>query len=364
VLINLLGNAVKFTDVGGVTLRISISESISESTNQSNQSAIRNSQSPILFEVIDTGVGISPEDQKQVFDPFYQGESGQRKGGTGLGLAISQRYLELMGGELEVESPLPPAHDGKEGGLGSRFHFTLPLSAATSTAIAEPSQWRRVRRLASGYQVKALIADDTKVNREVLTRILSELGVEVSEVENGKQAVEAVRRQPPDIVFMDVRMPVMDGLEATQRILAEFDRGQLKIVAISASALRHEQQRYLEAGFDDFIAKPFRLERICECLATLLGVEFERDESDSEEVERPPIEKSEVSLPKPKLPKEVREQLLTAAEAHRVTKLENLLNEVEALGESEQRLAERLRQSIRNYDIEGVIRILSEVEPR
>ncbi|MBI1923880.1 response regulator [Candidatus Poribacteria bacterium] len=299
---------------------------ISESTNQrideNTQYAIRNTQyvSRFTFEVIDTGVGIPPEEQAKIFEPFTQTEAGLKKGGTGLGLTISQRYIELMGGELDLES---------EPGVGSRFFFTIPLSPATSGTVVELSQWSRVTRLATGYHVKALICDDTQINRDVLAKMLKELGVEVA-----------------------IRMPLMDGIEAAKRIFAAYGRERLKMVAVSASALQHEHQTYLDAGFDDFVSKPFRFERVCECLATLLGVEYESDEPEAQQTEAPNVS----------LPEELLMQLKTAAEFHRVTKLESLLNEVDALGPAEHQLAERLREMIRNYDIDGVLNALSEIK--
>ena len=349
VLINLLGNAIKFTESGEVILRIS-----PKSGDVAEFSRIRDSlaasatpnSSFFTFEVIDTGMGISPEDQAKIFDPFHQGEQNVQKGGTGLGLAIAKRYIELMGGELGLESEL---------GSGSRFFFTIPLPPVASDKVAEPSQWSDVTRLAAGYRVKALIADDTEVNRNVLSRILVDLGVEVIEAENGQQAVEMFHEHRPDIVFMDIRMPVMDGLEAGQRIMEEFGKNQFRLVAISASTLKHEQQTYFDAGFDDFISKPFRFERVCECLATLLDVEFERGEQQEPETESKEV--SDVSLPE-----ELSMRMKTAAELYKVTELKAYLNEVEELGSEGQQLAQRLRELIQNYDMAGVLKILSEIQ--
>ena len=120
----------------------------------------------------------------------------------------------------------------------------------------------RVVHLADGYEVKALVADDNRENREVLSQLLSDIGVSVITAEDGREAVQAAREHKPDIIFMDIRMPVMDGIEAARRILKFPDSPPPKIVAVSASALIHEQRRYLEAGFDDFIAKPLRAERV------------------------------------------------------------------------------------------------------
>jgi len=336
VLSNLLGNAVKFTESGEVTLQVS-----EEEPNR------------FLFEVIDTGVGIPKEEQEEIFKPFQQSEAGIAKDGTGLGLAIAKRYVQLMGGNLALESPPinPPRFGGEiNGGVGSRFFFTISLPPATGDVFTSlAGDGKQILHLAEGYQVKALVADDTKENRDVLAKILSDIAVEVITAENGQEAVEMVRSHQPDIVFMDIRMPVMDGIEATKQILEEFGRDRLKIVAISASALTHQQERYSEVGFDAFIAKPFLSDRIYDCLAKLLHVEYECEVEDS-----PELDFSEIVIPE-----ELLQQLKEAAEIYNVTKLTDYLDEVEALGPAGKRLTEYLRILIRNYDMEAILTILS-----
>jgi CheY-like chemotaxis protein len=212
-----------------------------------------------------------------------------------------------------------------------------------------------VTRLAQGYSIKALIVDDTRLNREVLSRLLVDLGAAVLEAENGAQGVEMVRAHQPDIVFMDIRMPVMGGIEAARQIFSEFGKGTFKIVAISASALQHETQIYLDAGFDDFIGKPFRVERICECLATQLGVAFETAE--------PATTMASEAVPAVvSLPKELVERMKEAAELYRVTELRKYLAQVEGLGPEGQRLAQQLRERIQNYAMDEILKILSEIQ--
>ncbi len=340
ILINLLANAVKFTDSGEVRLRIS---DVGQTVSLPSQA---DSLHCYLFEVIDTGVGIFPEDQANIFEPFQQGEAGTTKGGTGLGLAIAQKHIEIMGGQLGVDSEL---------GKGSRFFFTVPLKPAIGEI---ESLWidaeEQVVHLQEGYSVKALVADDNQENRDVLSKILLDIGCEVLLAEDGGQAVEMVREHRPDIVFMDIRMPVMNGLEAAQQIWTFFGRTSLRIVAVSASALKHEQQTYLEAGFDGFIAKPFRFEQICECLENLLAVEYETDKV---EETQPTEEVLDVSLPE-----ELLMRLKSSAELYRVTELESHLPELEELGAEGSRLAERLRGLIRNYDMKTILNILSEMQ--
>ena len=163
-----------------------------------------------------------------------------------------------------------------------------------------------------------------------------------------------IRSHGPDIVFMDIWMPVMDGLEAVGRILEEFGQAELKLVAISASTLQHEQRAYLDAGYDDFISKPFRFERLCECLVNLLGIEFQRREPEAAE---PTTEALKVSLPTGLL-----SRMKSKAELYEVTDLRTCLLEVEALGPEGKQLAERLRALIQSYDMEAVLELLSEIE--
>jgi len=295
--------------------------------------------------VIDTGAGISPEEQETIFAPFAQGKDGAGKGGTGLGLAIAARHVELMGGQLAVES---------EQGKGSRFFFTVPLRVAAEEAVAyvrdEVSQ-PVPTRLTDGYQVAALVADDREENRDVLSRILSGIGVSVITAKDGKQAVEAVMTSKLDIVFMDIWMPEMDGLEAAQRILSECGDDCPKLVAVSASVLIHERQQYFDAGFQDFIPKPVDAQQVYECLANLLHVEYEY-ESDIT-----PIEGLEIALPEDLL-----SHLRKSAELGQVTELEESLDEVRQMGEEGRTLADHLLKLSRNFDMEGILNVLRAVQ--
>lgn len=236
VLINLLGNAVKFTEHGRVVLKV-------EDTGGDVW----------RFGVEDTGIGIPEDSHALIFEPFQQGTGAFGRGGTGLGLAIARRQVDLMGGALELRSAA---------GKGSRFFFSLKLQPAETHAESVRPPAREVERLVPGCKVRALVVDDIADNREVLAAMLTAVGCEVVLAENGRQAIEVVRISRPDIVFMDMRLPEMDGVEATRRIFQEFGENGIKIVATSASALLHEREHYLKAGCDDFVAKPLRAERI------------------------------------------------------------------------------------------------------
>jgi len=333
VLINLLGNAVKFTDAGAVTLGINCE-----------------SEGIYRFDVIDTGSGIPKEAQTKILEPFAQHEQGEKKGGTGLGLAISSHQIQLMGGELLLES---------EVGEGARFFFSLPLPTVFGDVESVTTKEQRtVIHLADGYHVKTLVVDDIKENRDVLEKLLTDIGVEVMLAENGKEALERVRLESFDLIFMDIRMPVMDGLQAAKAILKEFGKNHPKLVAITSSVFTHEQQEYLESGFDDFVPKPFRLELVCECMADLLGVEYEYAES-------PPTQaaddSSQLFPSQITLPVNLLQQLKTAAEYYSVTELNDLTKEMEALGEKERRLAEHLRQLVQQVKMEEILTILDQI---
>ncbi len=327
ILINLLGNAVKFTDAGEVVFKV-----VAEGDDR------------FFFEVIDSGQGIEPEDQAAIFEPFQQGSEGVRKGGTGLGLAITQTLLELMDSELELESTL---------GQGSRFCFRLRLESAQGELVEEADvAWERVERLAAGTRVKALVVDDVRENREILSQMLSAIGVEVAIANSGEEALEMVDAVAPDIVFMDIRMPGIGGLETAQRIWGEGRRQGIRIAAVSASTLRHEQQHYLDEGFQDFIDKPVRAERIYACLNELLGVEFEYAEDEAVETEA-------LDLASIELTDELYENVRAAAEAFNVTQMKEHLAAVEALGQPA--LAARWRERIQAYDMDAILRDLGEL---
>ena len=251
-MVNLLGNAIKFTTTGKVVLELE-----------------KKPDNYFKFMVIDTGPGIPKEDQAKILEPFQQSESGLLKGGTGLGLSLSKELVNLMGGKLSLES--------KEG-EGSRFFFTMKLPPAASPV---PQRSKRENEgdwsLLKKGSIKALVVDDIEVNRRLLSDILQSAGIEVNEAENGKEAISQTEKYNPDIIFMDIRMPVMDGKEAAIEINKKFNSNPIKIVAITASVFNHEKKENFTQIFDDYISKPFRIERIYECLQSLLGVEFKRE---------------------------------------------------------------------------------------
>jgi signal transduction histidine kinase/ActR/RegA family two-component response regulator len=239
VLVNLLSNAVKFTDAGRVTMSTRLVP------------ATELTPATIRIEVRDTGIGIEPDRLSRLFQPFEQGDASmsRRFGGTGLGLAISKRLVELMDGRLWGESQ-PRA--------GSTFSVELPLRVAEMPARPSP-----VAKAADGpprpaRNLRLLIAEDNPVNQRVASRMLQRLGYQADVVDNGRLAVEAVERHTYDVIFMDVQMPELDGLEATRLIKAR--SGDVPwIIALTAHALEEDRKQCLAAGMNDFLSKPVQL---------------------------------------------------------------------------------------------------------
>jgi len=264
-LINLVGNAVKFTEQGGVTIRLRVRQ---------------NHRQHLLIEVEDSGPGINLEDQKRLFEPFVQlAESGAQKG-TGLGLTISRQFARLMGGDITVVSTP---------NKGSLFRIELPAEPASADDIAKPETQKHgeVIGLEPGQpSYRILIAEDQFENQLLLGRLMTGIGLEVMVAENGEHCVELFQSWRPDLIWMDRRMPVMDGEEATKRIRLLPDGGKVKIVAVTAEVFKEQQKEMLDAGMDDFVRKPYRFDEIYDSLARQLGIRYlYRSDSPEEQVE-------------------------------------------------------------------------------
>jgi PAS domain S-box-containing protein len=240
VLMNLLSNAVKFTKTGSVSVELS---ALSKGSNSAE----------VQFTVRDTGIGISPEVQKSIFEPFTQADTSttRRYGGTGLGLAISRGLIALMNGRLEMESE--PGH-----GTSFRIFVTLPVTA-------EQLGLRRTaeeRILPAKRRLRILLAEDNSINQKVAVLLLGKMGHEVHVASNGEQAVLAVSSNVYDLVLMDCQMPVMDGYAATRAIRQLNLSHRLPIIAMTANAMPEDRQRCAEAGMDDYVSKPISIARL------------------------------------------------------------------------------------------------------
>ncbi|TFW29367.1 ATP-binding protein [Duganella callida] len=251
VLLNLMSNAVKFTAQGKVTLRV--------------RGAHRQGGTcDLTFCVIDNGPGIAQEDQARIFEPFIQADGPGAKEGTGLGLTISREFVQLMGGTLKLES---------RPGEGATFHFTITVQVADAAPAAGADE---VSALAPPQRRRILLADDNADGCALLESLLKPLGFEVAAVGDGAQALAMVEVWQPDLIFMDWRMPTLDGLNATRQIRANRDRRQPRIVMLTASAFAEERTEALNAGADEFMRKPVEQEQLYAVLEQQLGLQFVR----------------------------------------------------------------------------------------
>lgn len=266
VLINLAGNAIKFTPQGGV---VSITGRVLDDR--------------LRVEVSDTGPGISGAAQAHLFKEFSQvdGSNTRTHGGTGLGLAISKRLMEAMGGQIGVTSEI---------GKGSLFWVELP--AGPMTPVERLGEPRQGGTQGSRFTGRALVVEDNAINRQVAGGFLRNLGLEVEFAEHGQEALDIVARNPPDLVLMDMQMPVMDGLDATRHLRASgFSR---PIIGLTANAFTTDREACLAAGMDRFIAKPATRDKLATVLATLLTAappeEDQGTEEAAEETSRPVVD--------------------------------------------------------------------------
>jgi signal transduction histidine kinase/CheY-like chemotaxis protein len=258
ILINLVGNALKFTSAGSICILVG--------PESGNAPDVR-----LHFIVGDTGPGIEPEKQSLIFSPFEQGDSAisRRYGGTGLGLAITSKLVALMDGKIRVESPWVSPRT-KESVSGSAFHFTAKFDPATSSdgdnflAAANARREYTASEAEASRPLRILVAEDNAINRHLAERILEKNGHSIITATNGREVLALLEREKVDIILMDVQMPELDGIETTRaiRIQEAFSGKRIPIVALTAHALTGDREQCLAAGMDGYVTKPIRREEI------------------------------------------------------------------------------------------------------
>ena len=255
VLTNLVANAIKYTDQGKVVIRL-------DAKSPDNSQGLT-----LIIDVEDTGIGIAPEDQVHIFDPFVQVGGTRVRKGVGLGLSISRHFTYLLGGSIHVESV--PAQ-------GSRFHVEVPVELVEAfPETAEPAGVDQLIRLEPNQpDYRILIVEDQKENWLLLQRLLQTTGFQVRVAEDGSQAITAFKIWRPHFIWMDLRLPVIGGLEAAKCIRGMEGGLETKIVAVTASAFNSQPEEVLAAGLDDFLRKPYRPREIFDCMARHLGVRY------------------------------------------------------------------------------------------
>jgi PAS domain S-box-containing protein len=247
ILLNLIGNAIKFTEQGSVSVIVTAD--------------VMGGEANLVFEVHDTGIGIPPEKLADIFEPFSQGDDSmaRRFGGTGLGLTISARLATMMGGQISVES---------EPGRGSRFRLAMQLPVAGAPDAPVASETRDARR-----PLRILVAEDNPVNQLIVVKLLEKLGHDVRTVATGADAVTSALADRFDVCLMDVQMPAMSGIEATERIREHERRhgGHLPILALTAHAMARDREECLASGMDGYVAKPVQPEELFAAIAACVA---------------------------------------------------------------------------------------------
>jgi len=334
ILINLVGNAVKFTQQGAVTMRFGIKP--------------HDTQHRLLIEIEDTGIGISSEDQQQLFKPFVQlGKQAGDNKGTGLGLTITRQFVQLMGGSISVESTQ---------GKGSIFRVELPvekIEAGDVSGLDKVERGEIVGLAPDQPAYRILIVEDQLENQLLLSQLMNRLGFAVKVAENGEQGVQLFQSWQPHLIWMDTRMPVMDGLEATQRIRELPGGTEVKIIAVTASAFTEQRDEMPAAGMDDFVRKPYRASELYECLTRQLGVRYiyagvqERDETE------PAVALSAEMLAV--LPPDLRCELRAALESLEGGRISAAIGQVAS---HDAKLQKTLSHLTENYDYPAILKAL------
>ncbi len=334
VLLNLLGNGIKFTEKGGVVLRV-------------NAIFHENTENYTLdFNINDTGVGIAPAELSGLFEAFSQTKSGQEtQEGTGLGLAISQQFVQLMGGDITVSSEL---------GEGTTFQFSIEVQPGQAINNDRNINEKRVIGLIPDQPIyKILVVDDKLINCQLLMKLLIPLGFDLQPASNGQEAIALWESWQPHLIFMDMRMPVMDGYEATKYIKGHVKGSATVIIALTASVLEEEKAIVLSAGCDDFMRKPFKEEAIFYMLHKYLGVNYIYQEIPKYQIDQ---RSAILTLEDLKImPQDWLERFMQAnleADAHQALMI------MQEIPQTETKLIKGLNKLIYEYEFERIINLI------
>ncbi|MCP4177919.1 MAG: transporter substrate-binding domain-containing protein [bacterium] len=337
ILVNLIGNSIKFTKEGFVRLKV-------EQVPFFKKDKIK-----LKFSIVDSGLGISAYDKDKLFTLFGQTEAGLKSGmGSGLGLVISQKYAHMMGGEIKVKS--------KEK-YGTVFHFNIIAEESEQSGIINSRNTKHITTLQKGEpSYKVLIVEDEKLNIILLRRLLTETGFRVKVAENGLIGVQLWKTFKPDIILMDLRMPVMDGYEATKQIRdSKNDNSDVPIIAITASVFKEEQAKVIAAGCNSFIRKPFNVDQLLEAIKKHLKVKYDYTE-DIVQLEKNIREEADYSEIINKLPQGFQEKFKDSVINADIDMIEELIDKVAVF---DNKLYDELKQGAENFDYDLLLSLLN-----
>lgn len=341
IFLNLIGNAIKFTDEGGITVRVK--------TDQINKLKSR-----LIVEIQDTGSGIPENEIGRLFKHFVQTSSGMSKtSGTGLGLALSRELANLMGGDITVKSDF---------GAGSVFTFYIVIETGRVEDVQEVIS-RSVVGIENGMEpFKILVVDDTDENRQVAVELLDLVGFKTMEAVDGEDAVKKFEEWNPDLILMDMRMPVIDGYEATRRIKLTEKGRQTPVVALTASSFEDERKKIGDLDIQAYIRKPFREIELFGTIGNILNVKYIYDDKNAPSEEKPAITDSEIIEFIAKLPDDF---IVQMQDATIVADLDLLIDLIRRIEDRNADLARHLTALANNYDYENLQRLLNKkrIEP-
>jgi CheY-like chemotaxis protein len=343
ILINLVDNAIKFTEKGSIKIEVGQYEEETLNSAEINQR--------LMFKIQDTGIGIAPEDMDDLFDIFFQTNQGLKMNqGTGLGLPIAREFIKLMGGEIWVSSTL---------GQGTVFEFFIPIKVADRATQNLLGHNRYIMGLAKDSpRYKVLVAEDHWANRILLVNLLKRVGFEVQEALNGLEVIEMWQTWHPDLVWMDMAMPVMDGYEATQRIRSSPGGKETVIIALSANAFAEDKEKMLASGCDDYLSKPFDEVELLEKMAQYLDIAYVYEEEKA--IAQEDVEETIALTPdrlKP-LPPTWLDRLHQAATEADSDLLLDLIAEIQ---QRDRPLSHTLTTLVNNFDFETITQVTEEI---
>lgn len=342
-LINLISNAIKFTDSGHVSVRVK---------NISAEDAPQDAPVTLSFEVEDSGVGIDADELSSLFDAFAQTTSGRKlQEGTGLGLAISRNFVRLMGGDIRVTSTQ---------GVGTTFTFDIVCQIASEVTVASRHFNKQIIGIAPDQpEFRILVVDDKRTNRQLLVKLLEPLGFKMLEAENGTRAVKLAPDFAPHLILMDIRMPLMDGFEATRQIRDLPIGKTTKIVALTASVYDEERVAVLAAGCDEFIRKPVQTDLLFDVLTRQIGVRYVYDEGTLEPDPTHVLSLEATQSAIKRIPAEVIARLSTALELGDIANIESAIIEIR---KTDGTLADTLTHMVDRFQFNELLGLLKENE--
>lgn len=346
VLINLLGNAIKFTDQGQVTLRVERLDADAPSLTSSQLPSTK-----LRFVITDTGVGIRPEDMGKLFQAFEQvGDKTRKAEGTGLGLALSQQIIQLMGGQIQIKSQV---------GVGSEFFFEIAVPLAHNW---HERQTTTVAGQIVGYegsQRQIVIVDDRWENRAVIVNLLEPLGFVVTEAVHGQDGLAKIREKLPNLVITDLAMPVMDGFEFLKQLRRDPQLKQLKVIVSSASVAQLDQQMSLDAGGDDFLAKPVQADELFNLLSEHLQLTWKYDavSSDASGTSELQAQSDQEMISPPVTDLQV---LLQLAQGGRLRKLKEVAEQISEQNDRYKPFTQKVLHLAREFQLEQIEELLKQ----